>query len=146
MGYKYGIWLVYDQTKFNTNHIGHLTIACFMTKEDAYKLYHEIIEKCGDTFEVLIYGKSAFYDSAFYESETNKMCSWGYDGTCEYWDTFKHICEKYKCDFAYIPHTSIEYGFKPKLLKQESTHDTIVKCQVQCVDIRSDFPVDWKFI
>jgi hypothetical protein len=46
MGYGYGVWLVYNQKIFTqpTPHIGHITIACFMNKEDATELYNEIIE------------------------------------------------------------------------------------------------------
>ena len=32
MGYGYGIWLVYDKSEFDTTHIGHVTVACFMKK------------------------------------------------------------------------------------------------------------------
>ena len=37
MGYGYGIWLVYNPNIFKekTSHIGHITIACFMKKDDA---------------------------------------------------------------------------------------------------------------
>ena len=38
MGYKYGVWLTYDERHFNTEHIGHVTIACFLTRDDAFRL------------------------------------------------------------------------------------------------------------
>lgn len=146
MGYKYGVWMTYEHSLLQTSHIKHVTIACLMTKENALKLYDEIVNKYGDTFEVLLHGKHAFYDAAFYEHDTNKTCSWGFDGTCDMWDTFKTVCDNYKCDFSYIPQTSIDYGISPNLLKPYSINNVKIQCKVHCADIRSDFPEDWKLI
>ena len=42
MGYGYGVWLVYNNTELKTEHIGHITIACFMNKDNAFNLYRNI--------------------------------------------------------------------------------------------------------
>ena len=37
MGYGYGVWLIIDDDRWTkTKHVPHVTIACFMTYEDAY--------------------------------------------------------------------------------------------------------------
>ena len=43
MGYGYGVWLVLPVKGVKT-HIPHATIACNMSKEDAFNLYKEYIE------------------------------------------------------------------------------------------------------
>ena len=101
MGYKYGVWMTYEHSLLQTSHIKHVTIACLMTKENALKLYDEIVNKYGDN---------------------------------------------YKCDFSHIPHTSINYGISPNLLKPYSINNVKIQCKVHCADIRSDFPEDWKLI
>ena len=49
MGYKYGVWYVYPKGFFPTNHIGHFTITCLMDKEDARRLYIELLSKIGNS-------------------------------------------------------------------------------------------------
>ena len=66
MGYGYGVWLVYDNNDIinkglHTQHIGHVTIACFMEKKEAYALYRDIEEKMGTNAEIDIYGTPAYY-------------------------------------------------------------------------------------
>ena len=145
MGYGYGIWLIYDDDELKMEHIGHITIACFMQKNEAEKLYNELI-KLGNNVGVTINGKSEYYRSSFYEHDTNKICSWGYSGMCTKWTIYKKICERYKCDFSLIPHTSIEYGLYTNLLKPINIKEKNLYCRICCADIRSDFPVDWKII
>jgi hypothetical protein len=145
MGYGYGVWLVYKDDDMQTEHISHLTIACFMKKYESQKLYNKLI-KSSDKVIVNINGQSEYYFSSFYEHDTNKICSWGYNASCEKWDMYKKICNKYQCDFAITPHTSMEYGMFPKLLKPININNKKLHCKICCVDIRSDFPVDWKII
>ena len=145
MGYGYGVWLVYDDDEIKTEHISHITIACFMKKNEAEKLYAELT-KSSDKAVVNISGTSEYYFSSFYDHDTNKMCSWGYNGSCDKWGMYKKICNKYQCDFAFTPHTSIEYGMYPKLLKPININDKKLSCKICCVDIRSDFPEDWKIM
>ena len=146
MGYGYGIWLVYDKSEFDTTHIGHVTVACFMKKHDALKLYDEIVAKAGYIAELKIKSKPEHYFSSFYEHDKSKTCSWGYDGTCDRWAIYKSIGEKYKGECSSVPHTSIEYGLFPKLFRPSPTTERRMSCNVHCVDIRSDFPDDWKII
>jgi|SaaInlV_150m_DNA_2_1039686.scaffolds.fasta_scaffold00088_24 hypothetical protein len=151
MGYGYGVWLVYDNNDIinkglHTQHIGHVTIACFMEKKEAYALYRDIEEKMGTNAEIDIYGTPAYYCSSYYEHDTNKLCAWGYNGKCEEWSLYKNICDNYKCDFSDVPHISKEYNLHTKLLNPFKIENTRIKCRLYCADIRSDFPVDWKLL
>ena len=33
MGYGYGVWLIYEHQSLKTEHISHVTVACFMNKK-----------------------------------------------------------------------------------------------------------------
>ena len=145
MGYGYGVWLVYDDDEIKTEHISHITIACFMKKNEAEKLYAELT-KSSDKAVVNISGIPKYYFSSFYDHDTNKMCSWGYNGSCDKWGMYNKLCNKYQCDFAFTPHTSMKYGMFPKLFKPININDKKLYCKICCVDIRSDFPEDWKII
>ena len=147
MGYGYGIWLIYQGDELKTKHLGHVTVGCFMEKEEALKLYDELVKKNGTDADVNLNKLHKFYFSSFYTHDTNKMCSWGYSGKCNKWKLYKKICEKYKCDFSSEPHTSIQYEMYPKHLEpMDMRKKKKLECKLVCVDIRSDFPVDWKVI
>ena len=148
MGYGYGIWLIYNSDELKTEHIGHVTVGCFMNKEEALKLYDEIVKKSGTDADVIFNGQHEFYFSTFYKHDKNKMCSWGYTGKCNKWKIYKKICDNYNCDFSSEPHTSIQYEMYPKQLEpiNLSKKKKKMECKLVCVDIRSDFPVDWKVI
>ena len=85
MGYGYGIWLVYDDDRLKTEHIGHITIACFMERNESIKLYDEIIHKLGETADIEIIGVPEYFYSSFYKHDNNKLCAWGYNGKCNKW-------------------------------------------------------------
>mgnify|MGYP001158519673 FL=1 len=146
MGYGYGVWLVYNNTELKTEHIGHITIACFMNKDNALNLYRDITNILGDTTEVEIIGKPEYFPSSYYEHDTNKLCAWGYYGKCNKWELYKNICDNYECDFSSTPHISKEYNLYPNLLKPCEIENKVIQCKVHCADIRSDFPVDWKLL
>ena len=65
MGYGYGIWLIYNSDELKTEHIGHVTVCCFMNKEDSLKLYGDIVEKYGSDADFTLNGKHEFYFSTF---------------------------------------------------------------------------------
>ena len=52
---------VYPKGFFPTNHIGHFTITCLMDKEDARRLYIELLSKIGNSnminVKILLYLK-----------------------------------------------------------------------------------------
>ena len=147
MGYGYGVWLVYNNAEIETEHIGHITIACFMKKNAASHLYRDIIHNFGDTAEVEVNGKPEFFYSSCYKHDTNKLCAWGYNGKCEKWEKYKSICETYECDFSTTPHISKDYNVYADLLKKPyNMENKIIQCKVQWADIRSDFPIDWKLL
>ena len=144
MGYKYGLWLMYDDIELKKDHIGHITIANFMEKADAERLYHELIENCGNEVEISLTGKPEFFYSTFNNIDKNKMCSWGYVVKCPQWKKYKKICANYNCEFIEESYTSMEYGIYPKLMNPEKIKKRKLFCQICCADMRSDFPVDWR--
>ncbi len=146
MGYGYGVWLVYNNTEVETEHIGHITIGCFMKRDNALELYIDIIRNFGDTAEVEIDGKPEYFYSSYYEHDTNKLCAWGYNGKCDKWEIYKNLCETYECDFSSTPHISKDYNIYPNLLNPYEMENKVIQCKVHCADIRSDFPVDWKLL
>ena len=146
MGYKYGIWLVYDNDQLITEHMGHITIACFMEQSEAKELYDDILNNVGETAKVELRGKPEYFYSSFYKHDNNKLCAWGYNGTCDNWSLYEELCNKYTCDFSPIPHISKDYNIYPNLLTPHEITDITLSCKVYCADIRSDFPVDWKII
>ena len=145
MGYRYGIWLVYDQKLYNTKHLGHVTLTCFMEKKEAQSLYDELIKKYNKIF-LKTDGIPVLFPSQFYPRDQNKICSWGYNYSCNEWNNLKNICNKYDADFSHTPHTSIEYGFDSNLFIPKITDNKKIECDIYFVDIRSDFPNDWKII
>jgi hypothetical protein len=148
MGYEYGIWLIYNGEELKTDHMGHVTVCCFMNKEEALKLYDELVENVGTDDDFTLNGQHQLYFSTFYKHDTNKMCSWGYSGKCNKWEDYKKICGKYECDFSSEPHTSIQYETSPTCLEPINfrTKKKKLECKLVCVDITSDFPIDWNVI
>jgi hypothetical protein len=146
MGYGYGVWLVYKNSELPTKHIGHITIACFMERDEALKLYNDIISNIANRDLVYLSGKSIMFDSGFYEHDKNELYSWGYSGNCRNWHKYKEICQKYKCDFSSSPHISKEYTYTPDSLQPVEMKDMILQCDIHCVDISSDSPYEWKII
>ena len=47
MGYGYGVWLIYEHQSLKTEHISHVTVACFMNKKDAFELRNQIYHEIG---------------------------------------------------------------------------------------------------
>jgi len=148
MGYKYGVWYVYPKGTFPTKHIGHFTVTCFMDKEDAKKLYIELISKIGKTNMINVDCKNpVIFEKNMYEDDNNEMCSWGYKGHILNWNTIRKITENYKCNFSQHPHTSIEYKKdESKLNPQKLTANQLVNCELELVNICSDKPNDWYII
>jgi len=163
MGYKYGVWYTYPNATLNTSHQGHFTVTCFMEKEDAIKLYHDIDNKYGTLIDIHIdLNKPIIYEPNMYEDDDNNLQSWGYNGHNEgknNWKNLEEISTNYKCNFSHQPHTSIFYSkseeeIKKQIHKQkedkqkENNHNqyTIIKCELNVVDICSDDPMEWSII
>ena len=146
MGYGYGVWLVYDNNELPTKHVGHITIACFMERDEALNLYTNIIDTVGNQEVVKLSGKPIIFDTGFYEHDNNNLYSWGYSGECDKWSNYKDICQKYKCDFSCKPHASKEYTSIPEQLQPCEMEDMNLLCNVRCVDISKDSPYEWKII
>lgn len=156
MGYMYGIWLVYNKDEFPTEHIGHFTITCYMEKEDAIKLYKELLSVYGKYYEIYVRSIDPVrFEDKMYENDNNDLYSWGYEGhilengmATDLWSDIEKIAKKYICDFSYRIHTSMAYSH----VKQNSLQlfsvggNKIVKCSMELVDITSDEPMNWHII
>lgn len=144
MGYKYGIWLVYNQELLHTNHIGHFTICCFMEYLDAINLYDELKNTCGTHTTINIIGNNPiFFPTNLYSHDNNNLYSWGFYGTSTIWNNYKTITDKYICDFSHEPHTSIEYSKNKDSLFLKPVDKLSLDCSIHVVDITSDNPNEW---
>jgi len=152
MGYKYGVWLVYDPKEFETTHVGHFTITCYMEKEDAYELYKVLKQEYGDMHYIDVdCNRPIIFEKNMYEDDDNNMNSWGYVGKSTRWDFFKSTVETHSSNtnynFSPYPHTSIEYVIigKKKLHPIQQINKCVL-CKMELVDISSDDPTEWKVI
>ena len=148
MGYKYGVWYVYPKETFVTKHIGHFTVSCFMEKEDARRLYIELLSKMGKSNMINVNCKDpVIFEKNIYEDDDNNICSWGYKGTILNWNSIRKITDNYKCNFSQQPHTSIQYEDEESNLNIEKlSSNKLIKCNIHLVNICSDNPNEWSII
>jgi hypothetical protein len=148
MGYKYGVWYVYPKETFVTKHIGHFTVSCFMEKEDARRLYIELLSKMGKSNMINVNCKDpVIFEKNIYEDDDNNICSWGYKGTILNWNSIRKITDNYKCNFSQQPHTSIQYEDEESNLNIEKlSSNKLIKCNIHLVNICSDNPNEWHII
>ena len=163
MGYKYGVWLVYDSKEFTTTHVGHFTVTCYMEKEDAYDLYTVLKEEYGELHYIDVDCKNPIiFDENMYEDDDNNMGSWGYEGKSSRWNFFKDTVidraknkrentnskqdKQYNYNFSPYPHTSIEYVKGSRKINTVIKDNKCVLCKLEVVDITSDDPEQWKII
>lgn len=148
MGYGYGVWLVIeDDNWINTTHIPHVTIACYMTFEDAYSLYDDILKiMLSPNFTLDVSSNIVDFNCDMYPDDDNNLYAWGYNLTCEYWKIFKAISLVYNCNFSYQPHTSVEYRKNPELFNKVNPPLSKINCRLVVADINSNNPDHWKKI
>ena len=147
MGYKYGVWYVYPKETFVTKHIGHFTVSCFMEKEDARRLYIELLSKMGKSNMINVNCENPVIFENIYEDDDNNICSWGYKGTILNWNSIRKITDNYKCNFSQHPHTSIQYEYEESKLNMEKlSSNKLIKCNIHLVNICSDNPNEWHII
>ena len=148
MGYKYGVWYVYPKETFVTKHIGHFTVSCFMEKEDARRLYIELLSKMGKSNMINVNCKDpVIFEKNIYEDDDNNICSLGYKGTILNWNSIRKITDNYKCNFSQQPHTSIQYEDEESNLNIEKlSSNKLIKCNIHLVNICSDNPNEWHII
>jgi hypothetical protein len=148
MGYKYGVWYVYPKETFPTKHIGHFTVSCFMEKEDARRLYIELLSKMGKSNMINVNCQDpVIFEKNIYEDDDNNICSWGYKGTILNWNSIRKITDNYKCNFSQHPHTSIQYEYEESKLNMEKlSSNKLIKCNIHLVNICSDNPNEWHII
>ena len=145
MGYKYGVWIVLPINGVKT-HIPHATIACNMTREDAFILYEEFIELNGKNIRCVI--DLSHYDILgpdYYEScdsDENGWC-WAYNVDIE--ATLPSNIVNY--DFPKSHHISMQYEYEKEDLNPEKKE---IICSLvgslEVVNILSDVPNDWHVI
>jgi hypothetical protein len=167
MGYKYGVWLVYDSKEFTTTHVGHFTITCYMEKEDAYDLYNVLKEEYGEMHYIDVECKDPIiFNENMYEDDDNNMGSWGYGGKSSRWNFFKDTVinraknkrantntntinvynKQYNYNFSPYPHTSIEYVNGSKKIVTFKQTNKCVLCKLEVADITGNDPSQWKII
>jgi len=147
MGYKYGVWYVYPKETFVTKHIGHFTVSCFMEKEDARRLYIELLSKMGKSNMINVNCENPVIFENIYEDDDNNIYSWGYKGTILNWNSIRKITDNYKCNFSQQPHTSIQYEDEESNLNIEKlSSNKLIKCNIHLVNICSDNPNEWHII
>ena len=144
MGFGYGVWLIPTKHLFKTSHIAHLTITCFMNKNDAISLFHEISCKLGQNFHLNLIKKSKIYDKRTYHNEKELLLAWGYDCVKPLiWDILSSICKNYTCNFSYFPHISMEYSKDCSLFNIVPFQEKELKFRLCFVDITDDIPFNW---
>ena len=150
MGYGYGIWLVHDQEFIQSVHLGHFTVACFMTRENAFRLYDAIRNSIKtDHIDIRLSGIPHEFDANFYEDDDNDISSWGYSGvTCVHglWRRLQAISDSFPCNFSSYPHTSVEYSCVENRTGPRTIPDAVLTCGLYVVDITSDDPIEWNVI
>lgn len=145
MGYGHAIWLVYNQEIFETEHIGHFTVACFLNETSALDLLNDIKEKIGkDTVNIHLEGKPQIYDPNYYSLDKTGLYAWGYDGKSDLWNNLKSVCSAYDCCFSDTPHTSICYDICLETLRPLSTTNKLISCKLYMADTTSDNPKYWR--
>ena len=147
MGFGYGIWLIPTKHLFKTSHIAHVTITCFMNKNDAITLFHEISCKLGKNFHLNLIKKSKIYDKRTYHNEKELLLAWGYDCVKPLnWDILSSICKNYTCNFSYFPHISMEYSYnRDDFIPFDCVIDSI-DMKLCVADINDDNPNKWKLL
>lgn len=147
MGYKYAIWLTYDDNLVDTqsNHISHFTIACMLEKQEAIDMYKELRHYLPESkTEIQLLPTKQHFETTFYKNDTTGLYAWGFIGSHPKWDIFRRVSEKYNGSFSYTPHTSVEYSSKPFEMntKSDATHET-VQCTLHTANASSDNYEDW---
>ena len=146
MGYGYGVWLVLPINGIKT-HIPHATIACNMSREDAFNLYGEFIELNGKSIRCTIdLSDYEILGPDYYEHNdaSNKYgWSWGYNVEIEA-ITPSNV---ENLDIPIGHHITMQYKTSKEELQPEKKE---IICsligKVEVVDIRSDLPSDWRII
>lgn len=148
MGYGYGVWLVIEDEKWiTTKHTPHVTIACYMTFEDAYSLYDDILKiMLTPKMSLGVSSNIVDFNNDMYPNDDNNLYAWGYNLTCDYWDIFKAISLVYKCNFSLQPHTSVEYRKNRKLFNKIPPPLSKIQCKLVVADINSNNPDQWSKI
>ena len=148
MGYGYGVWLIIeDENWVKTTHVPHITIACYMTYQDAYAFYSDILDiMMSSNFEINIIDKIVDFDKDMYPDDDNDLAAWGYNVDCDYWDIFKAISIVYNCNFSFQPHTTVEYGKDNAFLTKKNAPLSKVKCKLAVAKITDDNPDLWRKI
>jgi hypothetical protein len=145
-GYGYGVWLVVKDKMgmFDLKHIPHITIMCYMEKEEAKKLYIDIVQSMGNKFEVKLNNICKLIPS-YKDDEQLYAC--GFDCFASDWPLFQKICEKYSGSFSNNPHLSYNYSQNIEELQYKSfDKDNILECELHIADITDANSINWNII
>ena len=144
MGYGYGIWLVPLVKTFNTTHIPHITVSCFMNYNDAFFLFDKLKFNFGVFHKFSVTPDPILFSNNTYLNDTNELHSWGYNiEKNNLWDSFKKVCKRYDGCFSEQPHISIEYSKDFSSLNLTYGEYKDLKFRLCFVDITDDIPFNW---
>ena len=154
-GYGYGVWLLVedDELKLSMDHPVHITIMCNMNKEDAFRLYGNLIEICGKHHITICNNIcERFEDTGYSKDEPFKCCS-GYYCEVEKWHIISYYCKKrLKYDptlgsFSSRPHITYSYSNDfEKTNYLNLKHMKYLKCKLVMADIRHPNPFKWSYV
>ena len=144
MGYGYGIWLVPIVKTFNTTHIPHITVSCFMNYNEAFFLYDKLKFNFGIFHKCKVLPKPILFSKNTYLNDTNELNSWGYNvEKNKLWDNFKKVCKRYDGCFSQEPHISMEYSKDCSSFNIFPFQEKELKFRLCFVDITDDIPFNW---
>lgn len=149
-GYGYGLWLVLDQPlSKHMKHIGHVTVACYGTKEEVSLLYQSFQQYFGTTqLRMQIYKTALRFEKPLY-SASEPWYSWGY--SCRKPPLWQAWLQQQKKTFPSVsfseqPHTSMDYylphtnpALAPKALYKTRT----VSVTLHRVNLLANDPAQW---
>ena len=145
MGYGYGVWLVLEINGVKT-HIPHATIACNMTKDDAFTLYHEFIELNGTKIRCTIdLSDYVILPPNYYANSKDELYGWAWAYNANIIAAMPS--DQKNLDLPEKHHISMQYEKEKTLLCPEGK-DMVYSLigRIEVVDIRSDIPSEWNII
>ena len=154
-GYGYGVWLLVEDDELNSNihHPIHITVMCNMVKEDAVRLYVNLVEICGKQHIALCNNICERFENIEYSKHDPYTFSSGYYCNVEMWNIISYYCKKrlkYEPtlgSFSNIPHITYCYSNDFQSIKLLNLkHKKYLKCKLVVADIRHPNPFKWSYI
>jgi len=154
-GYGFGVWLLVedDELNSNMNHPTHITIMCNMKRDDAVRLYVNLVEICGKQHIALCNNICERFENIGYSKQDPYPFSSGYYCNIEMLNIISYYCKKrlkYEPtlgSFSNRPHITYCYSndFQNTTLLNLK-HRKYLNCKLVVADIRHPNPLKWSYI